>query len=263
MRRLRSTSILVALLLAMVAVQVASAEVTQMFGSRKSVLEYSGVEAISSTNDPNEVEHGVSGILTWAAGPVAMRMNVVTSSGDDPFIETGPRKVRRTSSTIYDRYPYLSYDRGANHTPQFMNLVSQPLSPASYNKYTVWNSGGTFSVRFCKWEPWTNNYTGCTTWNPAGGINMNRLVFDNVVAGGESLCGFVSGGGCPVGFVRHTENRFLNVSNNIWYAYCYTTVGGSPYVYNAPDGYLTNGTYFAAGRVSACGPGPNFDVLYR
>lgn len=263
MRRLRSASALVGLLMTMLVVQAVSAEVTQMFGSRKSYQQYTGVEAISSTNNPDEVEHGVVGILTWAAGPIALRVNAVTSGGDDPFIETGPRKLRNSSNTSYNRYPYYSFDRGPNYDPQYLNLTSQPLSAGSYNKYTVWNNGGTYAVRFCKWVSSTNNYTGCTTWSPQGGINMNRQTFDNVVAGGESLCGFVSTGGCPVGFVRHTENRFLDVSNNTWYAYCYTTVGGSPYVYNAPDGYLPNGTYFAAGRVSACGPGPNFDVLYR
>lgn len=233
-----------------------------MFGTRKSWQQYAGVEAISSTNDPDPNQQGVWGVLQWAAGPVGLRVGSITSMADDPFIETGPRKIYDAGSNVYRKYPYYSYDLGPGSSTIAQSFPSRPLSAGSYNKYTVWNNAGTYRLRFCSWQTSTNDYTDCSII--LSSVNMGRQTFDNVVAGGESLCGNVQYG-CPVGYIRHMGNRFLDVTNNVWYAYCYTFTDGSPYVYNAPAGYRPDGQWFAAGRVGACGPFPNpdFDVLYR
>lgn len=257
MSRTRWATLVVVALVAAGPVSIAlAAEVTQLFGARESWYQYRGVEAIASTNDPDQIQQEVVGVLQWAAGPIGMKVGTTGSTADDPFLEMGPRKIL-TGGNTYARYPYYSWDTGPGADPLALSLTSRPLAPASYNKYSIYIvRDGFFEFRFCAWSSTTRDYTDCV---PIYDVNMGRSSFNNVIVGGESLCTYVANGGCPIGYVNQTNNRFLEVADNRWYTYCYT----SKLEKNAPSGTLSNGQIFASGRVSACGPGPQWNVLYR
>ena len=210
--------------------------ISQIFGFRGIGDAYVGVESLMSAQDPF-TPNGTN----WAAGPVAI------TQWDQPggFVEGGNIK-HRDYQGAWQRWPYYSYltnDGVYNFTPY--RYIS--LTPGTYYKYTVYPAGtaNQFYVRFCGGA----TLTQCTTLL---NTNMGRGVYNRAGTGGEGSCSapMQDPQDCPIGFTGSRDNRFLPQWNQAnWYTYCYTETHNNV----APQG----------GAISACGPGPNWDINFR
>lgn len=200
-QRLLGLPLAFGLVVALCTATVAEASASEIIGLRGLSEWYAGQESYVSAQDPWEYEGPGP---DWSRNP-----NTITNYYSWGLMEGGNSKSRPNWGYDFSLSPYRGV-QNANDGSAWSDVYSPiGLVAGQYYDYAIYPTGvGTrFVVRFC-------------------GPSFCQEILD--ADPGTSRFAYAGSGGrgdgatAPIGFIRTTENRFLNADNLNWYYYCYT-----------------------------------------